>query len=91
MATRPYVEYLDYVIYPDATITATGEFSAEAQIAGPTGFISFAALGVFETATAATDHATRWVQEWIDSGIAEQALADAFKRDTNISLHSDPS
>lgn len=75
MATTTDVEYRDYFIYADAVPTADGNFSADAQIAGPCGFISFAALGMFETAAEATDHATRWVLEWIDNSLADQALA----------------
>lgn len=84
--TRTQVEYREYSIYPDAVPSDDGHFSAEAQIAGPSGFISFAALGTFETAAEATDHATRWVKEWIDSGIAEQALAEAFNKHTTIPM-----
>ncbi|NHZ94535.1 hypothetical protein [Massilia sp. CCM 8734] len=86
MATKTGIEYRGYFIYADAMPTADAHFSAEAQVAGPSGFINFAALGTFKTDAEATDHATRWVQEWIDSGIAEQALAEAFNKYTPIQM-----
>ena len=70
--------YLAHIIFIDAVPTENQQFSAEAQIAGPSGFISVNIVGLFETAILATNHATRWVKVWIDSGYAERALSDAF-------------
>lgn len=80
--TKTQVEYREYLIYADAVRTVDDQFSAEVQVAGPSGLISFTALGLFDTAPAAKDHATHWIKEWIDSGIAEQALADAINKNT---------
>lgn len=74
------INYLKHIIFVDAIPTENQTFSAEAQIAGPSGFINITISGVFETATSATDFSTHWVKQWIDSGCAKKALADAFTK-----------
>ncbi|NHZ40129.1 hypothetical protein [Massilia aquatica] len=74
------VDYLGYVIYVDAVLGVDKKFCAGAQVAGPTGFIGFTDLGIFATDTEAIECTTRWVKKWIDSGVADKALAEAFSK-----------
>lgn len=74
------INYLKHIIFLDVYATENQNFFVEAQIAGPSGFMSTNVVGIFNTALLATEFATHWAKRWVDSGCSEKALADAFKK-----------